>query len=296
MRLSDDDLRYLEECACDAALAAGRIIATRRPETIDVKTGGNSYASQVVTEVDRAAETCILELLKTPLRRFDLGVLSEEHVDDGSRLDKEFFWSIDPLDGTLFYIESEPGYAVSVALVGRDGSPIIGAVYDPWHDQLYSAAMGLGASLNRQVWTTTPATVNTSLSVFTDQSFAASADYEPVTAALAKLAHKMGLEGVVMHDSGGAVINACNVLRTPSSCYFKFPKPQLGGGSLWDFAATACLFSEARAIATDMHGKCLDLNRRDGTFMNHRGVLFASDRELADELRALYRRRCAAAL
>ena len=81
-------------------------------------------------------------------------------------------------------------------------------------------------------------------------------------------------------------MNACGVLTTPPACYFKQPKPS-GGGSLWDFAATACLFAEAGAIATDVHGGPLDLNRADSTFLNHRGVLFATDETLAHQLRTI---------
>ena len=81
-------------------------------------------------------------------------------------------------------------------------------------------------------------------------------------------------------------MNACRVLAHPSACYFKFPGPT-GGGSLWDFAATACLFAEIGAVATDIHGGLLDLNRADSTLMNHRGVLFATDEALARRIRAL---------
>ena len=53
------------------------------------------------------------------------------------------------------------------------------------------------------------------------------------------------------------------------------------------FAAAACLFQELGVVATDIHGDRLDLNREDATFMNHRGVLFATDEALASRVRAL---------
>lgn len=82
------------------------------------------------------------------------------------------------------------------------------------------------------------------------------------------------------------MMNACGVLNRPPACYFKVPAPT-GGGSLWDFAATACLFHEVGAVATHMHGGSLELNRADSTNMNHRGVLFATDEVLAQRIRAL---------
>ena len=79
-------------------------------------------------------------------------------------------------------------------------------------------------------------------------------------------------------------MNALWVLERAPACYFKFPKPQDGGGSLWDYAATACLYVELGAWCSDFEGQALDLNRADSTFMNHRGVVFASDRELGRQL------------
>ena len=61
----------------------------------------------------------------------------------------------------------------------------------------------------------------------------------------------------------------------------------LGGGSLWDYAATACLFGEAGAVVSDVHGDPLDLNRSDSTFMNHRGAVYATDLDLAERIREI---------
>jgi 3'-phosphoadenosine 5'-phosphosulfate (PAPS) 3'-phosphatase len=70
----------------------------------------------------------------------------------------------------------------------------------------------------------------------------------------------------------------------------KFPKPQQGGGSIWDYAATACLFREAGAAVSDIHGKPLVLNPEDSTFMNHCGVLYCANQAMADLMVDLYRR------
>ena len=56
----------------------------------------------------------------------------------------------------------------------------------------------------------------------------------------------------------------------------KFPKKEIGGGSIWDFAATACIYQELGLTATNFGGGRLDLNRKDGTFMNHEGVFYAN--------------------
>ena len=64
-------------------------------------------------------------------------------------------------------------------------------------------------------------------------------------------------------------------------------KAEEGGGSLWDFAATALLLAEGGHVASDFYGEPLDLNRVDSTFMNHKGVLFATNDLLATQIQRL---------
>lgn len=286
MRLSTTDLRQLADLALSAATEAGEMIARSRPRETEHKDSGGSLASQVVTEIDRRSEEIILDVLAPSLQRFDLGLLAEEHDDDGGRLTADQFWCIDPLDGTLPFIEGKPGYAVSIALVDRDGTPRLGVIHDPVEATVRHAIAGVGAFRDGRPWPTAPPPQGKVLSVFADRSFLTRDDHDAVRRALDLIARDMGLESTELHVGSGAVMNACGVLEHPPACYFKFPGPA-GGGSLWDFAATACLFGEVGAVATDMHGGPIDLNRADSTFMNHRGVLFATDESLAYRLQGL---------
>lgn len=284
MILSLDDLAALRTGAETAARAAATMIAQSRPAEIEHK-AANSLASQVVTEIDRAAQAIILEALVPLTESFDLGILTEESPDDGSRFRKAYFWCIDPIDGTLPFIEDRPGYAVSIALVAGDGTPVIGVVFDPVTATLYSAAANLGTRINDRPLVLGEHDAATTLDIYADRNFGTSAEYAHFPKRLERLAQELGLTGISIHTGAGAVINACQVLTRPSACYFKVPKPQNGGGCLWDFAATACLFAEAGAIATDIHGHRLDLNRADSTYMNHRGVIYATNETLAAHLR-----------
>ncbi len=289
--LSSSDLRVLADLAVSAADEAGRMIARSRPREIQHKAGGASPASQVVTEIDRRSEEIIVDALTPSLERFELGLLTEEREDDGGRLVADHFWCIDPLDGTLPFIEGMPGYAVSIALVDRDGTPLIGVVHDPVESTLLHAISGIGAFRDGRARPTEPAVAGEVLSVFADRSFLQRADHDVIVDRLGRIARDMGLSGLRLDATMGAVMNACGVLAQPPACYFKYPTPpdsgSTGGGSLWDFAATACLFHACGAIATDMNGRPLDLNRVDSNSMGHRGVLFATDQVLADRIRAL---------
>lgn len=287
MKLSAADLSELADLAISAATEAGQMIARSQPTEVQHKAGTDSLAAQVVTEIDRRSEDLILDRLTPTLERFDLGLLTEEREDDGGRLRFDHFWCIDPLDGTLPFIERTPGYAVSIALVDRAGSPRIGVVYDPVEATVVHAIAGVGAFRDRRPWPIEPQPRGDVLSVFADRSFLSRDDHDDVVDALEQIARDMGQTGIELHAEGGAVMNACGVLASPPACYFKYPAPT-GGGSLWDFAAMACLFQEVGAVATDIHGGPLDLNRADSSYMNHRGVLFATDETLAQRIRALH--------
>jgi fructose-1,6-bisphosphatase/inositol monophosphatase family enzyme len=281
------DLEALTRKAVQAAREAGEIIRSHQDREIDVlhKEGGHTYASQVVTEVDRKAQDAILQVLEPSCEECDLAVLTEESEDDGGRLEKDAFWCIDPMDGTLPFIRKEPGYSVSIALVARDGSPQIGVIYDPVHDVLWQATKGQGVRRNGEAWTME--SQGKELTFTYDRSFEGRPERERVLRELEAYAQSLGLQGLVATQFGGAVINACHALESAPGCHFKFAKPQEGGGSLWDYAATACLFEEAGAVVSDVHGEPLDLNRPDSTFMNHRGAVYATDENLAQRIRAI---------
>ena len=286
MTLSAADRRALAELAITAATEAGELIAATRPATVEHKAGAPSLASQVVSEVDRASEAHIVAHLRPTLEGNEVALLTEEQPDDGGRLRAPYFWCVDPLDGTLPFIEGRAGYAVSIALVGRDGTPWIGVVYDPVESTLVHAIAGEGLFRDGQPWV--PASNDAEvLAVYADRSLLAGDDADTILGALHAAAHDSGLDGIDLRTGAGAVMNALGVLDNQPGCYLKLPAGR-GGGSLWDFAATACMFHEAGSVATDVHGGALDLNRPDSTFMNHRGVLFASDERLA---RRLTRRR-----
>ena len=122
MLLDKKQLLQLTDVAVDAAKEAGLFIseASKKPVSVERKSGGDTEASQVVTEVDRQAQEIILSNLNQSNEEYDLGLLTEESEDDSSRVSKDYFWCIDPLDGTLSFIESRPGYSVSIALVSKE--------------------------------------------------------------------------------------------------------------------------------------------------------------------------------
>jgi 3'-phosphoadenosine 5'-phosphosulfate (PAPS) 3'-phosphatase len=287
MKMRQTDLEKLCTLAVNAAEVAGDHIQSRvgqHRETFTKESGGNTLASQVVTEVDLESQRLILEMLKESMDEFPLGLLTEESEDDSSRFEADAFWCIDPLDGTLPFVEGTPGYSVSIALVSRGGDPLIGVVRDPVEEVTYHACRDQGAFCNTLTMSATklPGDRRT-LTWLMDRSMKNLDDFSPVENAMNKLAAEMGCsDGIRIVDHAGAALNGCWVAEQAPAVYFKLPKPEKGGGSLWDFAASACVMSECGLPATDIFGRRLDLNRQGDTFMNKNGVLYASSGELAE--------------
>ncbi len=289
MKLSSTDIFFLTNCAISSAYQAGHLIQRSTTKAIEVisKTGGDSIASQVVTEIDIKAQELILQTLLPTCELFDLALLTEESEDTLSRLDKEYFWCVDPLDGTLPFIEKRAGYSVSIALVSKSGEPIIGVVFDPVTGTLYHAIKNGGAFRNSQPWIIEKAQTN-SLTLVCDRSFLDQKNYEKIRAELNKISQQYGTHEINVVSQGGAAMNACWVLENAPACYFKFPKKQNGGGSIWDYAATSLIFEEIGAAVSDIEGNSLQLNRDDTTFMNHSGINFCSDSTLHSAIKDIY--------
>ncbi len=270
------DLSQLSDIAIKAALSAGAVIQKYMHDDVLVekKQGGTSHASQVVTEVDRECEVAIFAHLLPTCAEFEIALLSEETEDDGSRFEADFFWCIDPMDGTLAFINKHPGFSVSIALVAKDGTPYIGVVFDPSTDTLFHAIKGNGAFKNGRPWEIMPRRGH--LTYVTDRKLKDT----PRAAAIESLLHEkvaqLKLNGLREIAGGGAVLNSILVLENGPACMVKLPKKESGGGSIWDYAATACIYQELGLPATNYDGGRLDLNRKDGTFMNQQGVFFAN--------------------
>ncbi|MDE1177608.1 MAG: inositol monophosphatase family protein [Edaphobacter sp.] len=106
----------------------------------------------LVTEADKASEKLIREKLHAAFP--DHGVYGEEGTRD--RLDSEYRWYVDPLDGTTNFAHGFPAFCVLLGLERRkpglaaneDGEMIAGVTYDPLRDEMFVTEKGKGAWLN----------------------------------------------------------------------------------------------------------------------------------------------------
>ncbi|MBF0198353.1 MAG: inositol monophosphatase [Planctomycetes bacterium] len=295
MHLNLSTLRLLSECAISAAYQAGHFIKRRSQEPISVshKAGKESLASQVVTEVDQMAQEIILKILQPTCEQFDLALLAEESEDNQSRFEKDYFWCIDPLDGTLSFTEQTPGFSVSISLISKEGESMIGVIYDPVKETLYHALKGEGAFRNGELWQANApqgnqnlqnqdAKAQVPLTIMADRSFFNHSLFTKTIEYAHSLVAKFGYSGLSTRFHGGGAMNAMWVLERGPAFYLKYPSNR--GGSLWDFGASACIAKEFGALVCDLYGGEFELNRKESTYMNHKGILYSSHRALGNDI------------
>ena len=125
----------------EAALAAGtEALKAFTPGKIQstLKAGGDP-----VTEADKVLDA----ILKDALLRDDEGWLSEETVDDQSRLDKERVWIVDPIDGTREFILGIPEWCMSIGYI-VNGRPEAAGICNPAAGQIFLGTRTSGVTLN----------------------------------------------------------------------------------------------------------------------------------------------------
>lgn len=130
------------QLATEAALEAGRFLkmSVGKIKQIERKQG---QELNLVTEIDKKSEEMIIRKIKQRYPHHDF--LAEESGSHEKKSD--YKWVIDPLDGTTNFTHGFPIFCVSIALEVK-GEVVLGVVYDPNADELYSAERGKGATLN----------------------------------------------------------------------------------------------------------------------------------------------------
>ena len=139
-----EELQIFLDIATEAAMVAGVILQTYWGKLEAVEEKGRP--GDLVTAADKDAEAAILKVLRRHVPEHS--ILAEESGALGNQQSK-YLWAIDPLDGTTNYAHQYPIAAVSVGLL-ISGTPQVGAIYNPFRDELFRAARGLGATRNRR--------------------------------------------------------------------------------------------------------------------------------------------------
>lgn len=134
-----NELRKSLELAIDIAVSAGKNLADKQE---DSKVVVSSIGHDIKIMGDTINQVFILDRLSSESR---FPVISEELTNQQPR--EEYYWVVDPLDGSLNFSRSLPLYCISIALMhGR--SSVLGVIYDPVREEIFSGGPELGAWLN----------------------------------------------------------------------------------------------------------------------------------------------------
>ncbi len=220
-----------------AARAAGALLldhATRGPVAVESK----SSTTDMVSAADHASEELLVALLRA--ERPDDGLIGEEGASHTGTTG--LTWVCDPLDGTTNYLYRLPQWAVSVA-VEDDAGPVASCVYDPSHDELFSAARGHGAHRDGEpLRCSDKADLATAL-VGTGFSYQPGRRAEQgmvLTALLPRVRD--------VRRFGSAAADLCFVAGARLDVYYE------AGLAPWDLAAGEIIAREAGATVTDLEG------------------------------------------
>ena len=226
--------------AIKAARKAGNIInrATRDLDLIKVET---KRRNDFVTEVDRAAESAIIDELRRAYP--DHAILAEESGESkAARM--EYCWIIDPLDGTTNFIHGVPQYCVSIGLRHKD---VItqGVVYDPVKNELFTATRGAGAYLNDKRIRASKCDKLADGLIGTGFPFRAGQDLDRYMA----MFKAVTLATVGVRRPGAAALDLAYVAAGRYDGFWEM------GLAPWDIAAGSLLVQEAGGLIGDMQGE-----------------------------------------
>ncbi|MCG5514715.1 MULTISPECIES: 3'(2'),5'-bisphosphate nucleotidase CysQ [unclassified Ectothiorhodospira] len=271
MTLDERSLDLLLNNACRIAREAGAAIMAIYGEGFDVTEKADRTP---LTEADMAAHRHIVQGLGelTPA----IPILSEEsnQIPFSERRQWSSYWLVDPLDGTREFIKRNGEFTVNIALI-QDHEPVLGVVFCPALDLLYSAARGLGAH-RRQPSTAAAEPIQVSR-VQRIPVIAGSRSHG--TERLQALLERVGEHELI---SMGSSLKFCLVADGRADFY-----PRLGPTCEWDTAAAHCIVREAGGQVTDVQFEPLRYNTKDSLLNPEFLVIGDTDRDWSRYLEGL---------
>lgn len=210
-----------------------------------------------LTEADRRGNDVIVKALESLYP--DIPIISEETktVDYSERKDWEYFWLVDPLDGTKEFVKRNGEFTVNIALVHRD-TPVLGVVFQPVGDRMFWASKGSGAWLSENQGESLPLTGGEHYSNKDQVTVVASRSH--LTQEVQDFVNGLKTEGKeVEFLSAGSSLKLCLVAQGKADVY-----PRLGPTMEWDTgAAHAIALESGRKVLADGTGLPLIYNKEN---------------------------------
>jgi myo-inositol-1(or 4)-monophosphatase len=237
--------KELMDFATETALLAGEVIRNKFGTITTWKT--KEGRGDIVTEVDIESEAVVLHRIREAYPSHNIVTEESGHIVG---VEGEPTWYIDPLDGTGNYARGIPFFATTLA-VARGNQVLASATYDPLREEMFKAALGLGAYLNDK-----------RLHIEPDDNM------EDVSVSISWSRRRKGselfpryIERLAPHTSylrrlGSAALAIAYVAAGRLDAYIQ------GQINPWDIAAGVLMVQEASGLVTDFDGKTVDLSQK----------------------------------
>ena len=202
-----------------------------------------------VTLADKNADKVIREHLhaKFPTYAF----LTEESEDDPSRLNNDFVWIVDPVDGTKDFVARDGGFTTNIALAYKHEA-VVGVVVVPLTGEIYYAAKGLGAFYQKD-GVVTKIHVNDKLDNLTcyRSVFHSKQNEEDMI--------KKHSDKIKVIEKWGSALKPCRIAQGLGEITYRLSD----GTKEWDTAAPQVIVEQAGGIFLDTKGNRIMYNRED---------------------------------
>ena len=203
--------------------------------------------SQIVTQADLISNKIIINSLK---KKFpDHGILSEE--TGRNKINSEYLWVVDPLDGTTNYSIGSPLFAVSISLF-KNNDPILGVAYAPAMNEIYFAEKNKGSYLNgKKIKVSQNKTLASSFLTYCHGS--TTRDIKRAV----KIYNKIKLNSLDSRQLGAAALELGFVAAGRTECII------IPGANSWDVGAGVLFVREAGGKVTDFQNNDWNLKSKD---------------------------------
>ena len=214
---------------------AGKLVKSPAPLEVSQK----SNFADFITDRDLSVQNFLIGEFKKLID--GAGFLGEE--DKVADLNKEYVFIIDPIDGTANFVMGYNASGISVALA-RNGEVIMGVVYNPYLDEMFSAEKGRGAWLNGNPIRVTDLPLRNSLIAVGTSPY--NREKAELTFSLLRRIYDVSAD---IRRGGSAALDACNVAAGRCALMFEL------GLHAWDFYAARLIVEEAGGIFAYVDGK-----------------------------------------
>ena len=202
-----------------------------------------------VTLADKNADKVIRECLHKKYPEY--AFLTEESTDDKSRLNNDFVWIVDPVDGTKDFVAKDGGFTTNIALAYKHEA-VVGVVVVPLTGEIYYAAKGIGA-FYRHNGITKRIHVNDKLdNLIVYKSVFHSTKQEEVM-------YEKYKDKIAKIEKWGSALKPCRIAQGLGELSYRLTD----GTKEWDTAASQVIVEEAGGIFLDTQGKRIMYNRED---------------------------------